>query len=102
MMHGWKKRALVLALMITFILTTTGFQAAATEHDLGEEPTGLAMIVDFVFLRPLGIAAMAVGSVFFVASLPFSVLGGNVKLAFRELVGKPAKFTFARPLGKVD
>jgi len=57
------------------------------------------MITDFLLLRPLGVAGTAIGTAFFVASLPFSVLGGNVKAAFTTFVIKPAKFTFARPLG---
>jgi hypothetical protein len=35
----------------------------------------------------------------FIASLPFSVLGRNVKTAAKTLMIEPAKFTFVRPLG---
>ena len=34
-------------------------------------------------------------------SLPFSIPGGNVGTAAQELVVKPAKFTFSRPLGQL-
>jgi hypothetical protein len=57
------------------------------------------MIADLVFVRPLGIVAVAVGSVFFIVSLPFSLLGGNSKDAAQKLVYDPANFTFSRPLG---
>ena len=102
MMHGWTKRALVFAVTVTLILTTTGFQAVAQDPEAGQKPTGLSMMADFVFLRPFGIAATAVGTVFFVASFPFSAAGGNVKAAFKKLVSDPANFTFRRPLGKVE
>lgn len=102
MMHGWTKRALVFAVTVTLILTTTGLQAADPDDEFGEKPTGLSMMADFVFLRPFGIAATAVGTVFFVGSLPFSAAGGNVNAAFQKLVKDPAEFTFHRPLGKLE
>ena len=42
---------------------------------------------------------MALGMVFFVVTLPFSALGGNTDEAFDEMIAKPTKFTFSRPLG---
>jgi hypothetical protein len=57
------------------------------------------MIADLVFCRTLGIVAIAVGSVFFVLSSPFSLLGGNADVAAQKLIYDPANFTFSRPLG---
>ncbi len=57
------------------------------------------MMGDLVVMRPLGIAATAVGAVFYVLSLPFSLAGGNEPEARQKLMGDPAGYTFARPLG---
>ena len=73
------------------------YAKAKTEQHEGI--SGEAMIADLVFVRPLGIVAVAVGSVFFIVSLPFSLLGGNSKEAATKLVYDPANFTFSRPLG---
>ena len=57
------------------------------------------MFMDLVFIRPLGLAGTAIGSVVYVASLPFTLLGGNADEAGKKLVVEPAAYTFDRPLG---
>ena len=57
------------------------------------------MTGDAVVARPFGVAMTAVGAAVFVASLPFTALGGNVGGAADTLVVKPAAETFARCLG---
>ncbi len=57
------------------------------------------MMADLVVMRPLGIAATAVGAVAYVLSLPFSLAGGNEPEARQKLMGDPATYTFKRPLG---
>lgn len=64
-----------------------------------DEPTALAMAGDLLIARPAGVVLTALGSVAFVASLPFSAAGGNVGQAAEHLVIKPAKTTFVRCLG---
>ncbi len=61
-----------------------------------------AMVADAIAVRPLGIVSTVLGFGFFVVSVPFSALGGNAGDAWRALVVRPAKFTFARPLGDFD
>ena len=63
-------------------------------------PSGMAMAADLVLARPLGLAATVVGTVVFIASLPFQVLAGNVSDPAQKLVVEPASFTFTRPLGQ--
>ena len=58
------------------------------------------MMGDLVVMRPLGIAATAVGAVFYVLSLPFSLAGGNEPEARQKLMADPAGYTFSRPLGE--
>lgn len=101
-MRQRRKRLVAFVIIAVLVLTTTGFQTVAQAQQPGEKATGEAMAADLVLLRPLGIAATAIGTVFFVASLPFSAPGGNAKGAFDKLVAEPAGFTFARPLGKVQ
>ncbi|HID28668.1 MAG TPA: hypothetical protein EYP19_01540 [Desulfobacterales bacterium] len=100
-MQGWTRRSLVVVMVAVLVFTTTGFSAFAQDKELEEETTGEGMIADFVLLRPLGIGATAVGTVFFIVSLPFSAPSGSVGAAFQKLVVEPATFTFGRPLGKV-
>jgi hypothetical protein len=101
-MKGWTKRSLVLVMVALLVCTTTGFSALAQDPKLEEETTAEGIIVDFVLLRPMGIISTAVGTVFFIASLPFSGSTGSIGVAFQKLVAEPASFTFARPLGEVN
>jgi hypothetical protein len=75
---------------------------AAEESVNGSEPSPEAMAVDMVFVRPASLVATVLGTGIFIVSLPFSILGGNVDEAGRNLVLKPAKTTFIRPLGEFD
>lgn len=101
-MHGWTRRSLVFVMVAALVCTTTGFSALAQGPKVQDEATAESMIADFVLLRPLGIVATAVGSVFFIVSLPFSWPTGSAGTALDKLVVEPASFTFVRPLGKVD
>jgi hypothetical protein len=60
------------------------------------------MGADLIIARPVQLLATAVGTVVFVASLPFTLLGNNVGQAGKTLVAGPAKATFARCLGCVN
>jgi len=101
-MRQRKQRSLVFAMIAVLVVTMSGFPAMAQDEMPIEKASGEAMAADLVLLRPLGIAATAIGTVLFVASLPFSATGGNAKGAFNKLVGEPGGFTFARPLGRVE
>ena|GEM_PF-2734582 len=63
----------------------------------GAEP--VSVITDLVILRPVGIAATAIGTGAFVASLPVTYANGTAKKTSENLVMKPFRFTFERPLG---
>ena len=94
---------IVLILFSVMILSENVYAATSVKppspQEEGESEEMFGMMTDFLVLRPLGIAGTAIGTAFFIASLPFSMLGGNVKAAFTTLVIIPAKFTFTRPLG---
>ena len=93
------KKSMVI-LMISVLLIAPGASTAlAEEYFEKEDPTGGMMIYDMCLVRPIGIVATAVGSVFYVISLPFSALGDNTDQAAQALVKDPAAYTFSRPLG---
>ncbi len=84
------RKALIMSIMFIFILTPALVYA-------GDK--GPAMVVDTLFVRPVGIAAIAVGTAVFIVSLPFAALSDSVDHTAQELVVKPVKFTFSRPVG---
>lgn len=77
-------------------------QLAASDDDYDrryKHSGGGGMILDFIVVRPLSFVVTVVGGAFFVATVPFSAIGGNVGEAFDRLVADPAEFTFTRCLG---
>lgn len=90
-----KTRLFTLLLIGAFAMAFPGRVAAA-------EDNGMAMIADAVIARPLCLAATAVGSVFFVVTLPFAAATKNVGRTADALVVTPAKATFTRPLGDFE
>jgi len=96
------KVPVIIFLISGLILIPFGSSALAKDQSLFEENSAEQMFIDFLLLRPLGIAATAVGAAMFIVSLPFSASGENVKEAFCKMMAEPAKFTFARPLGNLS
>ena len=93
-------QCIIFLLTVTLIVIPFGSTALAQEYFESQEPEGGEMIYDTVVLRPVGIIATAVGSVFFILSLPFSALSDSVDDAKEKLVKDPYRFTFKRPLGE--
>ncbi|MFZ5569549.1 MAG: hypothetical protein ACOZF0_04045 [Thermodesulfobacteriota bacterium] len=89
-----KIKQIIVAVTLVSLGAAADGHAAATNLDAG------SMVADTLIARPLGLAALVFGSAMFVVSLPFSAPGGNISLAAEKMVVNPAKFTFARPLGK--
>ena len=103
-MGTFRKQSIVflLAAVLAFTWAASPALAAEKKYVTGEDRDPKAMMFDLVVLRPLGLVGFAVGTAFFIVSLPFSVLGGNTGEAARKLVLVPAKYTFTRPLGAED
>ena len=99
-MLGFRKIVVVALLIAAFSIGPLGLAAAAYEFQEREKPTGGQMMWDTLFMRPIGIVATAVGSVFWLVSYPFAYLGGNTDESTQELVAAPFEWTFERPLGK--
>ena len=103
-MDTFRKQYLVFLLAAVLAFTWAASPALASEkkYVTGEDRDAKAMMFDLVVLRPLGLVGFAVGTAFFIVSLPFSLLGGNTGEAAQKLVVAPAKYTFTRPLGAED
>ena len=83
-------------LLTAALMGLLSIPAHATVED---RPSGAAMTADLLVARPIGIVATTLGAAFFVVSLPFSAVGGNVADAAESLVKGPARETFVRCLG---
>jgi len=94
--EGMKRRLFTAILVSAFVVACPAPAAAAPED------SGMAMVMDVVVARPLCLAATAIGSVFFVVSLPFAASTKSVKRSAQALVIEPAKATFTRPLGDFE
>jgi hypothetical protein len=66
------------------------------------EPPGEFIILDVLLLRPLGLAAMAVGAGTAAVAYPWSRSSNSEDRVQRELLQKPYWYTFSRPLGDID
>ncbi|MDE2149828.1 MAG: hypothetical protein KGJ55_08360 [Gammaproteobacteria bacterium] len=66
-------------------------------------PSAGAMAFDLVVVRPLGIAATAIGTVLFIVNLPLTPFEKDAPAQpFHRLVVEPARYTFNRPLGEIQ
>lgn len=63
-------------------------------------PSSSVMFVDAIIARPLGLAATIVGPPLFVVTLPFTLPSETSGDAAWGLMGRPAGWTFMRPLGR--
>jgi len=98
-MLGFRKIVMVVLLIAALSIGPLIPAAFADEYLEREKPTGGMMMWDTLFMRPIGIVATGVGSVFWLVSYPFAALGGNTNESTQELVVAPFEWTFERPLG---
>ena len=106
-MLNYNKKILISFLLALFLVVSSQPMLAKNVIDAElnsnkTPPDPAVMVVDLIILRPLGIVATLGGSVLFVISSPFSLLGGNADDAWESLVVSPAEYTFKRPLGEFD
>lgn len=66
------------------------------------DPPGELIIADVLFLRPAGLAACVVGLVGAFLTWPFAATSNSGDLVGRQLLIKPFRYTFERPLGQMD
>lgn len=97
-MMGKMKNRISSVMLTVFLTVVPSFALAQQDGTIsGEKSTD--MMVDALVIRPLGLAAMLVGTVLTVVALPFTLPSGSVESSARELIVKPAAYTFTRPLG---
>jgi hypothetical protein len=90
------KRLLIIFLTLMMILTSSMAFASINNHDATN------VVVDSLVLRPLGFAATVFGSIIFVISLPIAAITKSVDETAKVLVEEPFKYTFVRPIGKIE
>jgi hypothetical protein len=88
--------------LLTAICVLALSLGGVTTSFASEAPDPLAIIADTVVVRPACLVATAIGTVFFVVSLPFAAVSRSVKQTAHTLVIHPAKATFTRPLGEME
>ncbi len=91
-----KKRVALTAALILVLSPAFCFAGYYNNGDAAE------VIIDTIALRPLGIAAIGVGTAAFIVSLPFAVITGTTGSTARSLIQAPVKYTFSRPLGEFN
>jgi hypothetical protein len=58
-----------------------------------------SVLADIIFLRPLGIAGLALGTAAAIVATPFALPSGSMGVVGGTLIEGPYDFTFRRPLG---
>ncbi|TXI11863.1 MAG: hypothetical protein E6Q76_01855 [Rhizobium sp.] len=95
------KLATVIAAAV-FALTAVTAQAEEG-NGIDDTPSAAAMAADFLLVRPLGLVATILGTGIFIAQLPLDIFIKDAPAVPSEkLVLDPARFTFTRPLGRMD
>ena len=89
----------LISILLAGSLCVMPVRAAALEGDTVSGDKATDMVVDAVVMRPLGLAATVVGTVLTVVALPFTIPSGSVETSARELILRPAAYTFKRPIG---
>jgi hypothetical protein len=96
----------VISVVAVSLLLATSTIAAASDPGYADSPdnevTAVAVVADFLVVRPLGIVATVVGTTMFVLALPFGAMAGDISTPAHLLVVEPAAFTFKRPLGDLQ
>ena len=85
-MRNFIKSGAVIGVIAALICVPFATSAQAQEYFEAREPGGGAMMYDMVVVRPVGLVATAVGSVFWLISLPFSASGDNTEKEKKKLV----------------
>ena len=94
------KKNIIVLLLLAIIMATFAVQPVSAQNR-ADESTAEGMAVDLVIIRPLSIAATAVGCAFYVLALPFTVWSKErINAAGKSFVVVPAEYAFVRPLGE--
>jgi hypothetical protein len=84
------------AVLLTLIIIFTSSMALA-----GTKADSTNIIAETLVLRPLGLGALAFGSVMYVISLPIALITDSEKPVREALVTEPFDYVFKRPMGDI-
>ena len=92
----------IIATLFTISILISPFSQSLASDFYDHKPDNVDMALDATIGRPLLLGVTAVGAIVFIATLPFTLLGGNVQHTADILVVEPARATFVRCLGCTD
>ena len=90
------KTKLITAICIASLLGAGATPCLATTGD------DMNVATDAIIVRPACLVATVVGSALFILALPFAAMSKSVKKTAHQLVVRPARATFSRPLGDME
>jgi len=91
----------LLVLLSISLIQIPAFAGTPTVYSMetrGDLPMD-SILFDLFFLRPMGIAACAVGLATSVVAAPFALTSGTGGEVGERLITEPFEYTFRRPLG---
>lgn len=97
-----RTRALATALAVcALLLTHVGPAAASTALNNADREAAVPVVLDAVFLRPIGLGMFLVGTVAYGLIAPLMAITRPTDMGkpFQQLVVAPARYTFVDPLG---
>jgi hypothetical protein len=91
-------RATLVAFSLLSPLAVNAAESSGQTREAYPGYPGLSVAVDLAVVRPVCLGLTCAGVGLFTATVPFT-LGHSSWKAARAWIGKPARWTFARPLG---
>lgn len=88
------------ACLLALVFAVMPLPSMAEDNNTVSGDKATDMVMDLVVVRPLGLAAIVIGTALTVVGLPFTLPGGSVGSSAQALIVKPAEYTFNRPLGE--
>jgi hypothetical protein len=96
------KKLISLWLGIILVVCVSAMPLSAADPTEAGEPSPDEVAADLLFIRPIALCSIVVGSAIFVVFLPFTIPTGNFSLSGKKLVLEPVKYTFLKPLGELE
>jgi hypothetical protein len=96
-----RTHALTTALAVCALFFTHVGPAAASTLNNADREAAVPVVIDAVFLRPVGLGVLVVGTVAYGLMAPLMAITRPTDMGkpFQQLVVAPARYTFVDPLG---